>query len=173
MARLSNQTILREMKPLLVLYPEAGHNGASLEILAEQWADLLADEDVSEDEFCWAIRRAKKRCKFFPKPADIMEGVGEYRHNPPPTVDAAHRLPQESAVCLSPEEIERNKARLEILTLQAANKISPQDAARRMELLFPKYHLTAAQDAAQKTTAEEAATRMAKLGHPAFTGTYM
>ena len=171
MGKLTTQTILRELTPLIVLYPEAGHNGASIEILAEQWADLLSDddEDVSEAEFLWAIRRAKKRCKFFPKVADIMEGVNEYRERPPATVDAAHRLPQESVVNLSPAEIERNKARLEILALQAQNKISPQDAARRMEMLFPKYTMTTAQQAA----AEEAATRLAKLGHPAFNGTYM
>lgn len=133
------------MDALPLLFPEAGHNGETIPHLAEQWQDLLADEDVAEPEFRWAMRRAKKRCRFFPKIADIMEGVTEYREHPPARIDAAHRLPQESSVPLSPEEIERNKARLEIIGQQAARKI----------------------------TAEEAAIRMAKLGHPAFSGTFM
>ena len=137
--------ILRELMPLLVLYPEAGHNGNTIPALAEQWRDLLADEDVAEPEFVWAMRRAKKKCKYFPNIADIMEGVTEYREHPPARIDAAHRLPQESAVPLSPEEIERNKQRIDILAAQMARKI----------------------------TAEEAAIRMAKLGHPAFNGTFV
>lgn len=139
------ETIIREMDSLPLLYPEAGHNGQTLPHLAEQWADLLADEDVAEPEFVWAMRRAKKKCKFFPTIADILEGVTEYREHPPARVDAAHRLPQASVVPLSPEEIERNKQCIGILAEQAARKI----------------------------TAEEAATRMAKLGHPAFNGTYL
>lgn len=134
---LNAQTILRELFPLLVLYPEAGHNGNTISVLAEQWRDLLADEDVSEPEFLWAVRRAKKKCRFFPKPADILEGVNEYRERLPDRVDEARRLPQSSAVALSPEEIRRNKERLEIIAMQAAKKISPEDATRRLSRLMP------------------------------------
>lgn len=128
-----------------MLYPEAGHNGDTIPVLAEQWRDLLADEDVAEQEFVWAMRRAKKRCKFFPTIADVLEGVHEYREHPPARVDAAHRLPQESAVPLSAEEIARNKARLDVIAAQIARKIA----------------------------AEEAAVMLEKLGNPMFQGTYM
>lgn len=134
-ASLNSRTILRELTPLLVLYPEAGHNGNTIPALAEQWRDLLADEDVAEAEFLWAVRRAKKKCRFFPKIADIMEGVTEYREHPPATVDAAHRLPQESIVPLSPEEIARNQARLAILTKQFTGKLTAQEALEQMRTL--------------------------------------
>lgn len=133
---LNIETITRQLAPLIVLYPEAGHNGETLNFLAELWQDLLADEDVSEPEFLWAMRRAMKKCRFFPKIADIMEGVDKYREEPPTKVTyPAHMLPQQSAVALSPEEIARNKAKLEVIKLQLARQITTEEAEQRiMEL---------------------------------------
>lgn len=134
---LSPTLIAHEIEPLLVLYPEAGHNGATLVLLAEQWQDLLADDGVNEAEFVWAMRRAKKHCRFFPKIADILEGVRAYREHPPPaaTVDARHRLPEESVVPLTAEERARNVKKIAVLMAQAAHQISPEEAADELRAI--------------------------------------
>ena len=132
---LSPSLIVSELKALLVLYPEAGHNGATLALLAEQWRDLLTDESVDEAEFVWAMRRAKKRCRFFPKPVDVLEGVQAYREHPPAKVDAAHRLPEESVVPLTAEERARNVKKIAVLIAQAARQISPEEAADELRAI--------------------------------------
>ena len=133
---LSPNLIARELKTLLVLYPEAGHNGTTLVSLAEQWQDLLADDGVDEAEFVWAMRRAKKHCRFFPKLVDILEGVQAYREHPPANkVDAAHRLPEESVVPLTAEERARNVKKIAVLIAQAARQISPEEAADELRAI--------------------------------------
>lgn len=118
-----------------MLYPEAGHNGATLALLAEQWRDLLADEQVDEAEFVWAMRRAKKRCRFFPKPVDVLEGVQAYREHPPAKLGAAHRLPAESVVPLTADERARNVKKIAVLIAQAARQISPEEAADELQAI--------------------------------------
>ena len=132
---LSPKLIASEIKPLLVLYPEAGHNGATLVLLAEQWQDLLADDAVTEAEFVWSMRRAKKHCRFFPKIADILEGVRAYREHPPATVDAKHRLAEESTVPLTPDEKARNRKRIAVMLAQLSHQISPEEAADELQAI--------------------------------------
>lgn len=130
---LSLDLIANELKTLLVLYPEAGHNGATLVLLVEQWQDLLAADSVDETEFVWAMRWAKKHCRFFPKPVDVLEGVRAYREHPPTRVDARHRLPEESTVSLTPEEKERNRKRIAVMRAQLSHRISPEEAAAKLQ----------------------------------------
>lgn len=117
---------------LLPHYPEPGHNGMTLREIADDWRDLMADEDVSEAEFVQAVRRHKKRSDFFPKLADILAGVRECREHPPARVDEAHRLPVESVVPLSRAEVAENIRRLKLLALLAAKRITNEECSRRM-----------------------------------------
>lgn len=132
---LAQNLIANEIKPLLVLYPEAGHNGATLVILAEQWQDLLADDAVDEAEFIWAMRWVKRHCRFFPKIADILEGVRAYREHPPATVDAKQRLAEESMVPVTPEERARNRKRIAVMLAQLSHQISPEEAADELQAI--------------------------------------
>ena len=108
---------------LLPHFPEAGHNAVTLRALSADWLDLLSGEDVSKTEFVAAIRRAKMKCKFFPKVADLMEAVQHMREHPP-EVDQSRQLTAQGEAPMSQEEIDRNVRRLKILADQIAGKIS-------------------------------------------------
>lgn len=125
----SADLIERLLHPCLVLFPLEGHNGASLRLLAGYWRDLLADEDVGDEEFAFALRRAMKRCRYWPKIADILEGVREFRENPP-RIGPERRLAQESVVPLSAEERRRNLRRMAIIGRQARREITAEEAER-------------------------------------------
>ena len=66
----------------------------------------------------------RKRCRFFPLMADILDAVQQYREAPPqPKINANQIEDVTSNHDLTPEEIERNKQRVaEILSMLAGQK---------------------------------------------------
>lgn len=126
---LTKTDVDRGLVQLLPHYPEAGHNGKSISILADDWFDLLSEEDVSSTEFAAALRQAKKRCRFFPKLADLMENIREIRANPP-VIDQDRQLTAQGEAPMSQEQIDRNVRRLKILADQIAGKITADEADR-------------------------------------------
>ncbi len=121
---------------LMAHYPESGHNGTTLGSVANDYFDDLLSEYVSSNEFKFAIVQVRKKCKFFPKMADILEAVNEYRKNPPPskTVRIAEDCGQEAP--LTPEQIERNKKRYWILSQISSGRISYEEGTKKIEELL-------------------------------------
>lgn len=104
---------------LLNHYPESGHNSNTLGRLAFDWFDLLREEGVTQPQFSAGIRHAVKTCRFFPKLADVLAGVANYRANPPAAVKPTNALlaDETSRHDLTPEEIARNLERIEMIKL--------------------------------------------------------
>ena len=100
-------------------YPESGHNLNTLGRLSFDWFDLLKEEGVTRPQFSAGIRHAVKTCRFFPKLADVLDGVKNYRTNPPAPRSAALQIEEHTATSNSwtPEEIARNMERIEMIRL--------------------------------------------------------
>jgi hypothetical protein len=119
---------------MLIHFPESGHNGKTLQLLADDWYELLADEGVTSGQFEVGIKYAKKNCSFFPKVADIMKGVMSFRENPPaPRYDQNQIADTTSMHDLTPEEISRNKERMKHITDMLSGALSIEDAVRAVE----------------------------------------
>ena len=129
------EDVQRALSKLVNHYPESGHNGQTLSRLAADWLDLLSEEGVTQGQFSAGVRHAVKNCSFFPKVADVLKGVREYRENPPakPKANALQIAERTSQHDLTPEEIERNRARLDNIVDMLAGKISMNDAVKRAE----------------------------------------
>lgn len=130
--RLQATDVQQALAKLLNHYPESGHNLNTLPRLAFDWFDLLSEEGVTRVQFSAGIRHAVKTCRFFPKLADVFEGVAAYRENPTPlrastaTLIEAHTSTADN---LTPEEIERNLQRIE-----AVKMVFHRDPAKRMSI---------------------------------------
>lgn len=119
---------------LLNHYPESGHNNQTLANLAVDWVDLLDEEGVTQKQFAFGVRHAVKACSFFPKVADVLKGVREYRERPPEAKNLANSLLAEetSRHDLTPEEVERNQARVQLIVKALAGNMSFEDAEREV-----------------------------------------
>jgi hypothetical protein len=120
---------------LLNHYPESGHNSNTLGRLAFDWFDLLSEEEVTQRQFSAGVRHSVKTCRFFPKVADILEGVAKYRANPPTlqATDSLQIADTSSRHDLTPEEIARNKERVAHITAMLSRKITMDDAVKAVE----------------------------------------
>lgn len=115
---------------LAALYPEAGHNGKTLRIVAEEWAALLHAEEASERELMDALAVVKRRCRFFPKTADLKEALDWVREHPP-RIPESRRLPEADSRPMS----EKAKRAAEIIAAQLTKRITPQEASRQIAAL--------------------------------------
>ena len=88
-------------------------------------------ENVTLEEFASAIHRAKLKCKFFPKVADIMEFVQYSREHP--IASKSVQISNESYAQLTDEEIERNKKRIRVILDQLAGKITKEASEKMMQ----------------------------------------
>ena len=101
-------------------YPEAGHNGTTTSKLAVDWFSLLIEDGVTQAQFVAGMRHAVKTCRFFPKLADVLEGVKNYREKPPAPKKSGCLQIEEHTVNgdnLTKEEIERNMKRIEMVKM--------------------------------------------------------
>lgn len=117
---------------LLNHYPESGHNEKTIAILAFDWHDLLIDEGVTQDQFFHGIRHAAKTCRFFPKVADVLDGVKSYRANPPRRISVAMQIEEHTATAanMTTEELERNRERVLMIADALAGRLSWDEAER-------------------------------------------
>ena len=122
--KLQTTDVQLALAKLLNHYPESGHNATSIAKLAFDWHDLLNEEGVTQKQFSAGVRYAVKTCRFFPKLADVLAGVQQYRERPPQQrIDALQIEDVTSNHDLTPEEVERNKERVaEILSMLAGQK---------------------------------------------------
>lgn len=126
--------VQRALAKLLNHYPEAGHNSSTISKLALDWFDLLKEEGVTQAQFSAGMRYSVKNCRFFPKLADVLGGVRVYREKPiqgqnRPLLEANTASP----INFTPEEIERNKERVQIILDVISKKISCEEGVEKSE----------------------------------------
>ena len=111
------------------------YSNEELLFLAEEYLEDLQDEDVSQKQFVYACKVVRKRNKFFPKVADILDAVKEYRENPP--ASDSLQLPEDAGqdAPLSAEQARVNAERLAILGKIASGEITYEEGTKRMEQL--------------------------------------
>lgn len=116
-----------------IRFREAVLDNERLLFLSEEYLEDLKDENVSPREFEYATRSVRKKCKFFPQMADILVAIVEYRKNPPPS----KILQIEENVGLqappTPEQLEKNIRRINILTRISSGEITYEQGAKEME----------------------------------------
>ena len=89
---------------------------------------------MTQKQFSSGVRHAVKTCRFFPKLADVLEGVATYRERPPqPQVNAMQIEDTTSQHDLTPEEVARNKERIEDILQMLAGKKSIEEAVEAVE----------------------------------------
>lgn len=126
--------VQRALAKLLNHYPEAGHNSSTISKLALDWFDLLREEGVTQCQFSAGMRHSVKNCRFFPKLADVLDGVRGYREKPNhgqnrPLIEANTASPRN----FTPEEIERNKERVQIILDVISKELSCEEGVARSE----------------------------------------
>lgn len=127
--------VQRALSKLANHYPEAGYNGKTLISLAADWFDLLSEEKVTQKQFSAGVRHAVKTCRFFPKLADVLEGVRSYREAPTRisgTMTLRIEADTATAENLTAEERARNKERVRLITEALAGRMSMEDAEREV-----------------------------------------
>jgi hypothetical protein len=123
---------------LLNHFPEAGHNGKTITRLAEDWFNLLREEQVTSLQFTHGMRWAVKHCRFFPKLVDILDGVKTYRERPPAAPEPDPNVKQLAEYTttkenLMPQEIKRNKNMIAMITKAALRQVPVEDAVEYVE----------------------------------------
>jgi len=113
-------------------YPEAGHNGDSLRQISADYFEDLTDDRTSQAEFLQAVKLARRRCKFFPKIADIIELRNELRANPIRKPVAG--LIEESME-RTPEMQAEGELNLEIIRVMISQHVNPEEAR---EIVFAR-----------------------------------
>ena len=125
--------VQRALAKLLNHYPEAGHNSSTISRLSVDWFDLLSEEKITQKQFSAGMRHAVKTCRFFPKLVDVLDGVRVYRESlPMPIRSGALQIEDHTATAenWTPEEVERNKKRVRLITDALAGRLSWDDAER-------------------------------------------
>ena len=123
-----------ELKTLSLLYPEAGHNADSLNVLAWEWARLLDAWEVNHIEFRDAMVVVKSRCRFFPTPGDLKAAIDAIRENPP-RVPESRRLQDYSFGPIPEERRAKTQEAIAIIAAQLKREITPDEASRRIAAL--------------------------------------
>ena len=122
---------------LVALHPTCGHNGDTLRVVTQEWADMLQREEASTQEFLAALNVVKGRCRFFPSLADLKDALLWVREHPPLT-DEAHRLPVPPAG-IPPEKRERVRKAIDIIRRQFTGpkeqRLNPEEARRQIRAL--------------------------------------
>lgn len=114
---------------LVFHYPEAGHNGGTLNGVARDYFEDLTEDRTSAEEFADAVKLARRRCKFFPKIADIIELREELRAAPIRKPVAG--LIEAESLVKTPEMMEEGKRNCKIVRLMLEHGIS-NEAAEKM-----------------------------------------
>ena len=130
----NNNLTLQEVKRAVyswsIRHPEAGYTNEQLARLSQEYFEDLVSEGATSRQFQAAALATRKRCRFFPKMVDILEGLSRYRERPPEQKPTGAPQIEDVTSChdLTPEEIEKNKARVKAITDMLAGKISIVEA---------------------------------------------
>lgn len=103
-------------------------------MLADDWFEILASESVTSFQFSAAVKAVKRKCGFFPKVSDVFKAVQEYRENPPAIEYRQAQLADTTSQHdLTPEEVEKNLARLKHINRMLSKEISMEEAIGAVE----------------------------------------
>lgn len=131
---LDKRTVMRTVELWSIEHSEKILSDAQKVLVAKSLYERLCAEGVTEECFKWASRKAGTFCRFFPKTADVMVQVEEYRKNPPRNALAISEAT--SYHDPTPAEIERNMELIDICKLALCGKITHEEAAQRQEELI-------------------------------------
>lgn len=127
-------TVKRAVYSWSIRFKSAGHTLDQLSRLSTEYLEDLQSEGVTLRQFEAAALSVRKRCRFFPSMADILEAVKEYRANPPVATSGALQIAEvTSNHDLTPEELERNEERVRLITEALAGRLSFEEAEREVE----------------------------------------
>ena len=118
-------------------YPEAGHNVSTMRVLAADYFDAFKDWSV--ETYNSALRMARKKCRFFPKIADIEAASNEacelarIQHEEEAARNKEVLFIEEYGSYNDEEMIARNKKALSVMGKVAGGEISMEEADRQLE----------------------------------------
>jgi len=132
--RLDLNTVKRAVYSWSIRFKSAGYANEQLALLSGEYLDDLQSENVTRRQFESAVILVRKRCKFFPTMAEILDCVNECRRNPELLLPASgnRNVAKIEATTTdgdnwTPEEIARNKERIShILAMLSREKTMDQ-----------------------------------------------
>jgi hypothetical protein len=117
-----------------IRFKSAGYGNDQLSRLSTEYLEDLQSEGVTLRQFEAAALSVRKRCRFFPSMADILDAVKEYRANPPVATSGALQIADvTSRHDLTPEELERNQKRVQMIAEALAGRMSFEEAEREVK----------------------------------------
>lgn len=132
------QTVKRAVYSWSIRFKSAGYMNEQLARISTEYLEDLQSEGVTLRQFEVATLMVRKRCRFFPSMADILDAVKEYRAKPPVAASGALQIADTTSHHdLTPEEIERNRERVEMIKLvfhpDPAKRVSVEEAVEFVE----------------------------------------
>ena len=119
-----------------IRFREAGYANEQLARISHEYHEDLLSEHVTTDEFEDAARAVRKRCRFFPKMADLLAAVEDRRRQQPAAPTASSAIQIEAVTShhdLTEEEVERNQTRIRAITDMLAGRINMDDAMNAVQ----------------------------------------
>lgn len=128
-------TVKRAVYSWSIRFKSAGYGNEQLAMISAEYLEDLHAEGVTLRQFGAAARMVRRRCRFFPSMAEILDAVQECRCRPElmaPVNSTAQQIPEHTATCdnWTPEELERNKERVRLIAEALAGKMSFDEAGR-------------------------------------------
>lgn len=111
---------------LSIRFPFAGYTPDQLRLLSREYHEDLVDEMCRED-FDAAIRIVRKRAKFFPTVAEIIEACQEVKRSVPGYASMPYYKEYDVQQYTEEEWQRSNKARIEALAGSCVERIDPVD----------------------------------------------
>lgn len=127
--KLGANHVARTIISLAIRFPAAGYAPDQLRLLAREYHEDLVDEMCQED-FDAAIRIVRKRTKFFPTVAEIIEACKEVKQSEPGYASIPCYRQYEAHEMTDEEWDESNRARIQALTRNVVKKIETDREAR-------------------------------------------
>lgn len=126
-------TVKRAVYSWSIRFRSAGYGNEQLALLSQEYLEDLQAEGVTLRQFDAAARLVRRRSRFFPSMAEILDAVRECRGNPAlmaPIDGSEARIEAHTATAdnLTPEEISRNKERIAHVVAMLAREKSMEEA---------------------------------------------
>lgn len=110
-------------------YPNSGHTENGIEIIAEDWGMDFSAARVSQENFSRMVILARRRCKFFPSLADMLEFSREISEMDRRNRETVLSLPEPA---MTKAQMEKDRAIAEKAHALIFMDISPDEKSRLM-----------------------------------------
>jgi hypothetical protein len=115
---------------LLYHYPNSGINPKAMEVIAEDWHMDFNHAKISPEMFARMTVLARRRCKFFPTEADMLDCMKEIKGMDTQRSNVVMLTEPET---MTDEQSEIGLARIRMAISLVNSGISPDEAAERMK----------------------------------------